>query len=62
VALDRLRQRRIVLALAGAALLAGFVFSLNNYYFDQRWSKSRGLRELAAYLRVNAAASCSPTS
>jgi hypothetical protein len=54
VALDRLRRRRIVLALAGAALLAGFVFSLNNYYFDQRWSKSRGLRELAAYLRVNA--------
>lgn len=54
VALDRLRQRRVVLALAGAALLAGFVISLNNYYVDPRWSKSRGLRELAAYLRVNA--------
>jgi hypothetical protein len=53
-ALDRLRQRRVVLALGGATLLIGCVVSLSNYYFDARWSKSRGLRELAADLRVNA--------
>jgi hypothetical protein len=54
VALDRLRRRRVVLALVGAALLVAFLIGLSNYYFDPRWSKSRGLRELAAYLSVNA--------
>jgi uncharacterized membrane protein len=54
VALDRLRTQRILLIAAGAAVVVAFTISLNNYYFDPRWSKSRGLRELAAYLQVNA--------
>jgi hypothetical protein len=54
VALDHLRRRRVLVLLAGAALMLAVVISLSNYYFDPRWSKSRGLREVAAELAGNA--------
>lgn len=47
------RPRRVALvALCGLALI-GCAASLYNYHFDPHWSKSRGLRDLAALLATD---------
>ncbi len=56
VALDQLRARRALAVAVGAVIAVMFAISLSNYYFDPRWSKSRGLRELAADLAAHAGA------
>jgi hypothetical protein len=44
-------RRAIALAIAGLTLI-GFTVSLNNYYFEGRCSKSRGLRPSPISLRT----------
>ncbi len=54
VAFERLWVRRALAVALGAVIALALLIGLSNYYVDPRWSKSRGLRELAAVLAVNA--------
>ncbi len=55
-ALVWLWSRRIVTIAVSSLIVIGFAISLNNYYFEGRYSKSRGLRPIAADLAANAQA------
>lgn len=54
VAFERLWARRALAVALGAITALALLVGLANYYFDPRWSKSRGLRELAVSLAANA--------
>ncbi len=55
-ALVWLWPRRAVTLAVSSLIVIGFAVSLNNYYFEGRYSKSRGLRPIAADLTANAQA------
>ena len=40
-------RRRVAFGLVAGLTLIGFATGLSNYYFDPRWSKSRGIRDMA---------------